>query len=96
MASVFRIQNNPQSFNRYSYVQNDPVNFADPTGLTPNIGCGADEGWAACLGNGGDPFFGGSLGGNRDGWGDDPHPGRRAIDIGNLRVDDWRNQGWYG
>jgi RHS repeat-associated protein len=24
---------NPQSFNRYSYVQNDPVNFADPSGL---------------------------------------------------------------
>lgn len=25
----------PQSFNRYSYVQNDPVNFIDPTGLCP-------------------------------------------------------------
>ena len=24
---------NPQSFNRYSYVQNDPVNFVDPLGL---------------------------------------------------------------
>jgi RHS repeat-associated protein len=23
----------PQSFNRYSYTQNDPVNFIDPTGL---------------------------------------------------------------
>jgi RHS repeat-associated protein len=23
----------PQSFNRYSYVQNDPVNFLDPSGL---------------------------------------------------------------
>ena len=24
---------NPQSFNRYSYVENDPVNFVDPSGL---------------------------------------------------------------
>lgn len=24
---------NPQSFNRYTYVQNDPVNFTDPSGL---------------------------------------------------------------
>src|SRR5713226_1006347 len=24
---------NPQSFNRYSYTQNDPVNFVDPSGL---------------------------------------------------------------
>jgi len=27
----------PQSFNRYSYVQNDPVNFGDPTGLDPDV-----------------------------------------------------------
>jgi RHS repeat-associated protein len=25
----------PQSFNRYAYVQNDPVNFVDPSGLDP-------------------------------------------------------------
>jgi len=25
--------NDPQSFNRYSYVHNDPVNFIDPSGL---------------------------------------------------------------
>jgi RHS repeat-associated protein len=29
----------PQSLNRYSYVQNDPVTFVDPTGLMPQM-CG--------------------------------------------------------
>lgn len=31
---------NPQSFNRYSYVRNDPVNFVDPLGLDPEDGGG--------------------------------------------------------
>jgi RHS repeat-associated protein len=30
---------NPQSFNRYAYVQNDPVNFVDPSGLLPTLVC---------------------------------------------------------
>jgi len=28
---------NPQSFNRYAYVQNDPVNLVDPTGLDEEV-----------------------------------------------------------
>ena len=28
---------NPQSFNRYAYTNNDPVNFTDPEGLMPII-----------------------------------------------------------
>lgn len=39
---------NPQSFNRYSYVMNDPVNFVDPTGLDEE--CSRDP-W--CIINGG-------------------------------------------
>ncbi|HUS11144.1 MAG TPA: hypothetical protein VMZ30_11825, partial [Pyrinomonadaceae bacterium] len=30
---------NPQSFNRYAYVQNDPVNFVDPSGLKFMLAC---------------------------------------------------------
>jgi RHS repeat-associated protein len=37
---------NPQSFNRYAYVQNDPVNFVDPSGL--NL---AAPGSTSCFGS---------------------------------------------
>jgi RHS repeat-associated protein len=36
----------PQSFNRYSYVNNDPVNKVDPAGLMT----GADQGWDSVSG----------------------------------------------
>jgi len=32
---------NPQSFNRYAYVQNDPVNYIDPLGLDDEGGLGS-------------------------------------------------------
>jgi hypothetical protein len=37
---------NPQSFNRYAYVQNDPVNFVDPSGLV----------WMCVTGDNGEQF----------------------------------------
>jgi RHS repeat-associated protein len=32
----------PQSLNRYAYVQNDPVNFVDPSGLEETLACYVD------------------------------------------------------
>jgi len=64
---------NPQSFNRYAYVQGDPVNFVDPTGLTDswNGYCSAIFGSCAGTGGGGysrHPFDSGlySMGGYND------------------------------
>lgn len=51
----------PQSFNRYAYVKNDPVNFVDPSGLFELIPCylvpgcpysGFDDAWAPYDGSG--------------------------------------------
>ena len=51
----------PQSFNRYSYVQNDPVNLTDPSGLRFTLNCSivrdANDSWTCSLG-----------------WVDDPEP----------------------
>ncbi len=55
----------PQSFNRYNYVNNDPVNQADPLGLM----AGADQGWDSVA----EGFWGSSAGF------DDPHFGGPAV-----------------
>ncbi|HJT65086.1 MAG TPA: S8 family serine peptidase, partial [Pyrinomonadaceae bacterium] len=43
----------PQSFNRYTYVRNDPVTFIDPSGLVP---CTFDAAGNWCIGDGGRPI----------------------------------------
>jgi hypothetical protein len=57
---------NPQSLNRYAYVQNDPVNFVDPLGLNLSSGtagfCSAEFSYSQCGGDAG--FWGGGH------WGD--------------------------
>jgi RHS repeat-associated protein len=72
----------PQSFNRYAYVQNDPANFVDPSGLEMAVGCGIDQSWDQCVGSGGggwgDTFFGNTYAGG-NGWGHDPRPGLGII-----------------
>jgi hypothetical protein len=42
----------PQSFNRYAYVQNDPVNFVDPSGLDPTVPIGLPAPWGPIIGAG--------------------------------------------
>jgi RHS repeat-associated protein len=45
---------NPQSLNRYSYTQNDPVNFVDPSGLDPiGIPIGMPAPWGPIISGGG-------------------------------------------
>jgi RHS repeat-associated protein len=61
----------PQSFNRYAYVQNDPVNFVDPSGLLP-----CADAWCGSGGFGG--WGGGYSGGT--GWSSQPRPGLASIE----------------
>src|SRR2546423_10983102 len=60
----------PQSFNRYSYTQNDPVNFVDPSGLDILFPWGLGDPWAAFLFvDGGTVTVYGSTGGGLSGGG---------------------------
>lgn len=47
---------NPQSLNRYSYVQDNPVNLTDPSGLTAEQDIRLLENWNPCSNFGQPPF----------------------------------------
>ncbi len=62
--------NNPQSWNRYAYVQGDPVNYKDPSGRLPICGDGLDVVFDS--GGGYDGSFGGAdCSSSNQGWGCD-------------------------
>jgi len=79
---------NPQSFNRYAYTQNDPVNYVDPTGLHWELtNChahvaknpegflyfdGSEDCELTWINDG--PYGGGGAGGGGGGGGKDPTP----------------------
>jgi RHS repeat-associated protein len=70
----------PQSFNRYSYTQNDPVNFTDPTGLMQCV-----DAWCSWGGWGGGGFNFNERG--RTG---------QAIITGRAEYEPWTySWGWY-
>jgi hypothetical protein len=66
---------NPQSFNRYAYVHNDPVNFKDPSGLIQVCGnpgysaCPSDDPGTSPIGGAGNPLGG-----------DDPNNPTKIVD----------------
>ena len=88
----------PQTFNRYSYVNNDPVNQVDPSGLIPYSG--ADVGWSDVQ----DGFWGSSFDFNQTHFGgpeiiqngmndfpdrqEEPEESPESIDAGTPLVDD--------
>jgi RHS repeat-associated protein len=94
---------NPQSFNRYAYVQNDPVNLVDPTGLDLQFSM-PDWAWEQVpwdrwwdLFNGTfqvDGFFGGPGGNGIVGDPQNPSTVRNATQDQQSRFNDAYNEFW--
>jgi RHS repeat-associated protein len=85
----------PQSFNRYGYTQNDPVNSTDPTGKEMELTLGCSAMYSSCYGSGGGgyegtPFDSGSI--IFGGYNEVPAGIRGALAAYDQRVQNTRDQ----
>jgi RHS repeat-associated protein len=83
---------NPQSFNRYAYVDNSPLNATDPLGLLRHLVCDA-EGNCVISGGGDDAIFnGGGFGGAGGYYGGDTAHLFSPITAPNAQLAAWEQQ----